>query len=403
MTEFSFDALRRHPDIEADNLFAVDASDRLILDEADAAIQATREQPGRVVVIGDTYGALTLAVAGVLEVHGIRVHQDARSGELALAENARRVLDVDLSGRFRNLPLGRELLEGATVVLLQLPRSLAALDEYARAIAAYADPSVVVYAGGRVKHMTPAMNEVLAASFGDVSATLARQKSRVLIARAPREGIAPAEMRREFHADHQLWVCATGGAFAGTKIDIGTRLLLEHLSAMKPDARLAIDLGCGTGVLASALALSRPGADADADSGDDADSDSGEAAAEHPPLRVIATDQSSAAIESTRATVEANGLTDRVAAVRDDALAGFDDASADLILLNPPFHVGSTVHAGIALKLFEAAGRVLAPGGELWTVFNSHLSYRAALQRTVGATRHVDRTPKFTVMVSVKR
>ncbi|WP_291052901.1 class I SAM-dependent methyltransferase [Herbiconiux sp.] len=387
MTEFSFDALRRHPDIEADNLFAVDASDRLILDEADAAIQATRDEPGRVVVIGDNYGALTLAVAGVLEVHGIRVHQDARSGELALAENARRVLDVDLSGRFRSLPLGPELLEGATVVLLQLPRSLAALDEFARAIAAYADPSVVVFAGGRVKHMTPAMNEVLAASFGEVSATLARQKSRVLIARSPLAGIAPAEVRREFHADRDLWVCATGGAFAGTKIDIGTRLLLEHLAEMKPDARLAIDLGCGTGVLASALARARPGSDG----------------AEHPLLRVIATDQSAAALESTRATLEANGLADRVEAVRDDALAGFDDASADLILLNPPFHVGSTVHAGIALKLFEAAGRVLAPGGELWTVFNSHLSYRAALQRTVGATSQVDRTPKFTVMVSVKR
>lgn len=387
MTEFSFDALRRHPDIEADNLFAVDASDRLILDEADAAIQATRDEPGRVVVIGDTYGALTLAVAGVLEIHGIRVHQDARSGELALAENARRVLDVDLSGRFRSLSLGAELLEGATVVLLQLPRSLAALDEFARAIAAYADPSVVVFAGGRVKHMTPAMNEVLAASFGEVSATLARQKSRVLIARSPLPGVSPAEVRREFHAGHDLWVCATGGAFAGTKIDIGTRLLLEHLPEMRPDARLAVDLGCGTGVLASALALSRPG--------------SGEG--DQPPLRVIATDQSAAAIDSTRATLEANDLVDRVEVVRDDALAGFDDASADLILLNPPFHVGSTVHAGIALKLFEAAGRVLAPGGELWTVFNSHLSYRAALQRTVGATRQVDRTPKFTVMVSVKR
>ncbi|WP_440709305.1 class I SAM-dependent methyltransferase [Herbiconiux sp. YIM B11900] len=401
MTEFSFDALRRHPDIEADNLFAVDASDRLILDEADAAIQSTRGEPGQVVVIGDNYGALTLATAGVLEIHGIRVHQDARSGELALAENARRVLDVDLGGRFRSLPLGPELLEGATVVLLQLPRSLAALDEFARAIAAYADPSVVVFAGGRVKHMTPAMNEVLAASFGEVTATLARQKSRVLIARSPLPEVAPAEVRREFHADHDLWVCATGGAFAGTKIDIGTRLLLDHLSEMKPDARLAIDLGCGTGLLASALARSR--ADSGSSSVSDADADADPAESAHPPLRVIATDQSAAAIESTRATLEANGLTGRVEAVRDDALAGFDDASADLILLNPPFHVGSTVHAGIALKLFEAAGRVLAPGGELWTVFNSHLSYRAALQRTVGATRQVDRTPKFTVMVSVKR
>ncbi|MCS5717327.1 methyltransferase [Herbiconiux sp. CPCC 205763] len=381
MTEFSFDALRRAPDIEADNLFAVDASDRLILDEAAAALDDTVGHPGTVAVIGDNYGALTLGAAAVLDLHGIRVHQDARSSELALAANARRVVDVDLTGRYTNHPLGRELLEGATVVLVQLPRSLAALDDIARAIAGYADPSVVVYAGGRVKHMTPAMNEVLSASFDDVSASLARQKSRVLVARRPRDGVGVALHRREFHADLDLWVCASGNAFAGTKIDIGTRLLIDHLGEMAPDAHTAIDLGCGTGVLAALLARDR-----------------GERG-----LRVIATDQSEAAVDSARETMQANGLADRVDVVRDDALGDFDDNSADLIVLNPPFHVGSTVHAGIALKLFEAAGRVLRPGGELWTVFNSHLSYRAALQRAVGPTRQVDRNPKFTVMVSTGR
>ncbi|SDY75011.1 class I SAM-dependent methyltransferase [Herbiconiux ginsengi] len=381
MTEFSFDALRRAPDVEADNLFAVDASDRLILDEANGALEDTVGQPGTVVVIGDNYGALTLGAAAVLDLHGIRVQQDARSSELALAANARRVVDIDLSGRYTNHPLGRELLEGATVVLVQLPRSLAALDDIARAIAAYAHPDVVVYAGGRVKHMTPAMNDVLAASFDEVTATLARQKSRVLVARKPREGVGAALHRREYHADLDLWVYASGNAFAGTKIDIGTRLLIEHLGEMAPDARIAIDLGCGTGVLAALVARAR-GAGG---------------------VRVIATDQSEAAVESARETMAANGLADLVEVVRDDALGDFDDDSADLIVLNPPFHVGSTVHAGIALKLFEAAGRVLRPGGELWTVFNSHLSYRAALQRAVGPTRQVDRNPKFTVMVSTGR
>lgn len=382
MTEFSFDALRRHPDVEAENLFAVDAADRLLLDEASVALESTIDEPGTVVVIGDAYGALTLGAAAVLGIGGIRVHQDSLASELALAENARRFSGLDLSHRFRSLPLGPELLQGAKVVLLRLPRSLGELDDIARAIAAWADPAVEVYAGGRLKHMTTAMNEVLESAFDSVTATLARQKSRVLIARGRREGIGAALHHREFHDDLGLWVCATGGAFAGTKIDIGTRFLLPHLDAMKPDARggsdLAIDLGSGTGVLAAALARSRP------------------------ELRVVATDQSAAAVESTRETLAANGLTG-VDVVRDDALSGFDDASADLIVLNPPFHMGSTMHAGIALKLFEAAGRVLKPGGELWTVFNSHLSYRAALQRAVGPTRQVDRNTKFTVMVSTRR
>ena len=77
--------------------------------------------------------------------------------------------------------------------------------------------------------------------------------------------------------------------------------------------------------------------------------------------------------------------------------------SADLILLNPPFHVGAAVHAGAGIKLIEAAGRVLAPGGELWTVFNSHLHYRPALERLVGPTREVGRNPKFTVTASTRK
>src|SRR5690606_21119595 len=60
MADFGFAALRRFPDVEADNLFASDASDRLILDEAATAIA---DAPGSVVVIGDRYGALALGAA----------------------------------------------------------------------------------------------------------------------------------------------------------------------------------------------------------------------------------------------------------------------------------------------------------------------------------------------------
>jgi 16S rRNA (guanine1207-N2)-methyltransferase len=182
--------------------------------------------------------------------------------------------------------------------------------------------------------------------------------------------------RRAHHADLDLWVCAHGAAFAGTSVDIGTRLLLDVLDQAVPDAHRAIDLGCGTGALAAALAKSRPG------------------------VRVIATDQSAAAVASAAATASANGVADRVIVVRDDALGSQPDASADLILLNPPFHIGSAVHTGIAHRMFVDAARVLAPGAELWTVWNSHLGYRPALERTVGPTRQIVRNAKFTVTAS---
>lgn len=359
---FDFAALRRFPDVEASNLFASDATDRLILDEAAEVLASA--SPGEVVVIGDGYGALTLGSGAV----GVRVFQDSLIGERALALNA------GAGATYRSLQLGAELLSGARVVLLQLPKGLEELEDLAAAIAAWAADDVIVFAGGRLKHMTFAMNEVLALHFGHVEARLARQKSRVLVASRPIRDGEPG-IRRKFHDDLGLWVCATGAAFAGSRVDIGTRALLSVLGEVAPGARSAVDLGCGTGILASALAKARP------------------------EVAVLASDVSAGAVASARATAEANGLTN-VTVTQDDALGDQPDASVDLVLLNPPFHLGSTVHTGAASKLFTAAARVLRPGGELWTVYNSHLAYRGELARTVGPTTEVLRNSKFTVTKS---
>lgn len=366
-----FDSLRRWPDVEAPDLLATDAADRLILDES-APFRAGLGD-GRLAVIGDAYGALTLGAADD-GATGIRVHQDALSGEGALDANA---YAADLDGSFRSLDLLPELVADAEVVLVRLPRSLDALADIADLIARHAAPGVVVVAGGRLKHMTVAMNEVLQRSFGRLDVSLARQKSRVLIAREPRE-LAPYERVRTAHHDSPLGpleVCAVGGVFAGDSIDIGTRFLLDNLPAEIPGDR-AVDFACGTGVVGAALAL------------------------RHPSLVVIASDQSAAAVVSARATVAANGLEGRMTVERDDGLSLLPDASESFIALNPPFHVGAAVTGEIAPKLFAEAGRVLAPGGQLWAVWNTPMGYRAALNRFVGPTRQVARNAKFTVTVS---
>ena len=48
------------------------------------------------------------------------------------------------------------------------------------------------------------------------------------------------------------------------------------------------------------------------------------------------------------------------------------------------------------------AARALRPGGELWTVFNSHLPYLPALRRTVGSTTVLGQNPKYVVARSVR-
>ena len=364
--------LRRFPDVEAPNLQAWDATDKLLLETASELL--TPES--RIAVIGDRYGALTLGALASYGVRDVKVHQDLITGERALRNNA---AGLGIDAGFEQLPLGAALFEDADVVLLQLPKTLAELEEAADAVARYAAPDTVLLAGGRIKHMSLGMNTVLLRHFNDVQPQLARQKSRVLIARDPRPVTGPPPFPvADTNSELGLTVCARGAVFAGTKLDIGTRFLLRFLPDMPP-AEGVVDLGCGTGILAAMYARSHPGS------------------------KVTATDQSAAAVDSARATSEANGLEGQITVLQDDAMDSLPDGSAGLILLNPPFHLGASVHAGAGLKMFRAAGRVLAPGGELWTVYNSHLQYLPALERFVGPTRVAGRNAKFTVAVSTAR
>jgi 16S rRNA (guanine1207-N2)-methyltransferase len=366
-----FGRLERDPDVAAPDLVAVDATDRLLLDTAAELFRTCG--PGEVAVVDDSYGALTLGAVALHGARDVRVSQDLLVGELALARNAER---TGLAG-YRNVPLGPGLAGGARLVLVKAPKGLDALREIAEAVAAGAAPDVTLLVGGRVKHMTVGMNDVLRASFAEVSATLARQKSRVLVARGPRPG-PPSFPRCRRQPDLGLTICAHGAAFAGTKVDAGTAALLRELDGMAPAALTALDLGCGTGILATALARARPA------------------------MAVLASDQSAAAVASARATAAANGVAERLRVTRDDAAAAVPAAGVDLVVCNPPFHLGAAVLATAAERLFAAAGRMLCPGGELWTVFNSPLPYPPVLRRLVGPTRVVRRDRRFTVTVSTR-
>jgi 16S rRNA (guanine1207-N2)-methyltransferase len=395
--EFPYSRLRRWPDVEADNLQAHDATDLLLVDRALGV-----GVPGpEIAVIGDDYGAITLALTAA-GLDGIRVHQDLASGRRALRRNAD---ELGLSG-FHSHELDAELLSGARLVLLQLPKSLAELEEIADAVARGAAPDVVLVAGGRVKHMTLAQNEVLGRRFTQVQPQRAERKSRLIVASEPRP--VPADPPFPVTAPHDgLTLVAHGGAFAGARLDIGTRVLLEVLGlggsqllengvsrgengSKRPEndgssgvvngdrPSRVLDLGCGTGALAVSYALA------------------------HPEAQVIATDRSAAAVASARATAAANGVAERVVVTHDDAASEIPDGSVDVVLLNPPFHLGTSVHTGAATRLFQAAARVLRSGGELFTVYNSSLGYRAELARLIGQTEQVKRTPKFTVTRSIR-
>jgi 16S rRNA (guanine1207-N2)-methyltransferase len=327
---------------------------------------------GPVVVLDDQSGALATGLVAAFPESRIRISCDSLADEEATA------VAVDGLDQVQLLPeLGPDLLSGARLVVLRLPKSLAALDEVAEAVARYADPSVRLLAGGRLKHMSRGMNDVLARHFGSVRASLGVQKSRVLVATQP---VTPGPTRYPLSstdAELGLTVCAHGGAFAGPSVDLGTRFLLGFRDAYPPAQRV-VDLGCGTGLLAVAAAQALPDA------------------------TVLALDESRAAVQSAEATARANGVGGRVEVRRTHLMRGVDDHTVDLILCNPPFHRGNTRDSAVAFEMIGEAARTLRPGGELWTVFNSHLPYLRALRRVVGRTTVAGQNAGFTVTRSVQ-
>lgn len=352
---------------------ALDGVDRILLDQA--AAQLSGVGADAVSVLDDATGGLALAAAGLAGPGRVRVHCDSLTDETLVARRA-----AATGSLLQQEPeLGRGVLLDAEVVLLRLPKSLAALDEMAEAVAGSAHPDVRLFAGGRTKHMTHSMNRVLSRHFTSVTASLGQHKSRVLVASGPRATSSPTYPVAQRHEDLDLTICAHGAAFAGTDVDLGTRLLLSWLDEMAPSARQVVDLGCGTGVLATLIARQLPEA------------------------RVVAVDDSSAACRSALATAAANGVAERVRVQRLDLLSDDLDHELDLVLCNPPFHRGTARDSDAAFAMFAAAGRALRPDSELWTVHNSHLPYLPALRRLVGPTKVLSQNPRYVVTRSVAR
>jgi 16S rRNA (guanine1207-N2)-methyltransferase len=168
-----------------------------------------------------------------------------------------------------------------------------------------------------------------------------------------------------------LTVLGCAGVFAHGRLDEGTAILLRCLP---PLTGAVLDLGCGSGVIGAAVA--RGGA------------------------RVTFSDTSELALESTRRTLAANGLS----AERLVASDGFGEVEGlfDHIVSNPPFHEGFSVDLGPTLRMIADAPRFLRPGGTFTLVANRFLKYADPLQAAFGGFRVLHEDARFRVYQAVR-
>jgi 16S rRNA (guanine1207-N2)-methyltransferase len=139
----------------------------------------------------------------------------------------------------------------------------------------------------------------------------------------------------------QLRVDTAGGVFSRRGLDDGTEFLIDR--APKPPSHgVALDLGCGWGALAIALA------------------------SQSPELRVWAVDVNERAVALTNQNAERNGLGNITAVLADDVPSG---VTFDVIWSNPPIRIGKRqLH-----DLLENWLSRLSEHGVAWLVVSRHL------------------------------
>ncbi|MFI0541397.1 methyltransferase [Streptomyces sp. WSLK1-3] len=369
-------ALTRFPEDPRDRLRAWDASDEYLLRYlADEGVALS----GTVVVAGDRWGALVTALAAhrPVQITDSFLSQEATRANLARAgvePGAVRLLTT------QDPPPGR-----VDVLLVRVPKSLALLEDQLSRLAPVVHEDTVVVGTGMVKEIHTSTLQLFERILGPTRTSLAEKKARLVFCTPQPSLERPANpwpygytLPDGIGAVSGRTVVNHAGVFCADRLDIGTRFFLQHL----PDSRGAqriVDLGCGNGIVGTAMALANPEAE------------------------VLFVDESFQAVASAEATYKANGVPGHAEFRVGDGLTGVPADSVDLVLNNPPFHSHQATTDATAWRMFTDARRTLRPGGELWVVGNRHLGYHVKLRKLFGNSQLVAGNPKFVVLKAVRR
>ncbi|MFS4095902.1 methyltransferase [Streptomyces sp. AF1A] len=367
--------LARFPEDPRDRLRAWDASDAYLLRHlAEAEVPLT----GTVVVVGDRWGALVTALA---EHRPTQITDSFLGQEATRANLARAGVEP---GAVQLLTTQDPPPERVDVLLVRVPKSLALLEDQLLRLAPAVHADTVVVGAGMVKEIHTSTLRLFERILGPTRTSLARQKARLIFCTPDPALERPANPWPYSYALPDRVGPVSGrtvvnhaGVFCADRLDIGTRFFLEHLPP--PGAGRVVDLGCGNGVVGTAVALADPAAE------------------------VLFVDESFQAVASAEATYKANGVPGHAEFRVGDGLAGVAPGSVDLVLNNPPFHSHQATTDATAWRMFTGARRSLRPGGELWVIGNRHLGYHVKLRRLFGRCELVAGDPKFVVLRAVKR
>lgn len=164
------------------------------------------------------------------------------------------------------------------------------------------------------------------------------------------------------------------GVFSQKGLDAGSELLLNALMDRTDIIKgNVLDVGCGSGILSTVLGKL------------------------YPDIVLTLSDVSSAAIESSKVTLNSNNVNATV--VASDVFSNLND-KYHLIVSNPPFHDGKETNYIAVNALIKEAKKHLKLNGYLCIVANSFLPYQTILDETFKSVEVIAQTTKFKVYLA---
>jgi 16S rRNA (guanine1207-N2)-methyltransferase len=174
---------------------------------------------------------------------------------------------------------------------------------------------------------------------------------------------------------HSYTLFTRPGVFSWDHLDEATAVLAGAMQIEPGNS--VLDLGCGSGALGVVAAgLSQTGL-------------------------VTMVDADVEAIRSATRSAEAAGLANCRAFTSDVTLAVRDERF-DVVVTNPPFHVGKATDLDVPLQFIQEAWEVLAAGGRLFLVANRTLPYERAIYQRFGNIGTLVDGQRFKVLTATK-
>ncbi len=170
-------------------------------------------------------------------------------------------------------------------------------------------------------------------------------------------------------------LCTRPGVFSWEHVDEATSILADVMEIHDGDS--VLDLGCGAGALGmAASSLSGSG-------------------------RITMVDADIEAVRSAARTAEVNGIVGWRALASDVAGAVLEERF-DVVVTNPPFHVGKATDLDVPNQFISDAHDVLAQGGRMFLVANRTLPYEQAIKHRFGNVANLHDGPRFKVLTATR-